>query len=207
MYQGFLQDIASHGYLVIVPGQPNSLSPTRSSAEWQIESIKQARVWAGRLQSSSGSPASFTIDDKKVAIGGHSCGGSETVRNLAEAEDEGITTGIIMNSAGSSESFADVTVPMLWIHGGQNDVEDAQDSNFEFVLNERPDLPVVELGLQTGHLGSFWSPRGGLYAESVRRWLNFQLKGSQEDKAWFLGGNSSSAFKRGWSAVQTNALE
>jgi len=207
MYQQFLQDVASHGYLVITPGQPSSLSKTSSNAQWQLDSITQARAWAGIQGPENGLLTPFTIDTSKAAIGGHSCGGSETVRNLAVADDEGITTGIVMNSAGSSAAFVDVNVPMLWIHGGQTDVEDAQDRNFDFVASERPDLPVVELGLQTGHLGSFWSPRGGIYAESVRRWLDFQLKGNQEEKAWFLGGNSSAAFKRGWSSVQTNALE
>jgi len=207
MYQGFLNEIASHGYLVITPGEPNTLAKGMTTAEWQIESIRQARSWTAPGMATWAGPP-FSLDGTKVAIGGHSCGGSETLRNLADPDvAEEITTGIIMNSAGSSASFDDVTIPTLWIHGGQTDVEDAQDSNFDYVASSRPELPVVELGLQTGHLGSFWSPRGGIYAETVRRWLAYQLKNSKEDKDWFIGGNSSAAAKRGWSSIQTNAFE
>jgi len=198
MYQAFLTDIASHGFFVITPGEPAKLSPERSTADWQIESIRQARAWKA---------PPFAIDGSRAAIGGHSCGGGETLRNLVDSDGEEITTGIILNSAGDPESFSDLNIPTLWVHGGQTDVEDAQDRNFEFVSYFRPDLPVVELGLQTGHLGSFWSPRGGIYSETVTRWLSYQLKNSKEDKDWFLGGKKSEAAKRGWSSVQTNALE
>jgi len=196
MYQGFLQEIASHGYLVVVPGPPNALAKGMTTADWQLDSIAQARGWAS---------APFTIDREKVAIGGHSCGGGETIRNLARVDPGQVTTGLVMNSAGRSTQFDDVNVPMLWVHGGQTDTEDAASANFDYIIENRPELPVALVGFQTGHLGSYWRPRGGLYAETVVHWLNGQLKDDVNEKAWFVGGNYSAAAKRGWT-IDTNAL-
>jgi hypothetical protein len=58
----------------------------------------------------------------------------------------------------------------------------------------------------TGHLGSFQTRRGGLYAETALHWLNWQLKDQAEEKKFFLGGTiDSPAAKRGW-RIQSNML-
>lgn len=206
MYEAFLSEIASHGYLVVAPGPPNSLIG-QHTADWQTKSIALAKSWR------RGAP--FAIDADMVAVAGHSCGGGETMRNLAADPENIITTGIILNAAGGSPAavLGKVTAPMLWVNGGKNDlnVEAAMDANLAWVKRNRPTLPVFEVGLQTGHLGSFWSPRGGIYAETVVRWLDWHLKEDWRAEAWFSGGEGaqdleSPAAQRGWK-VQTNAID
>jgi hypothetical protein len=102
MYQAFLQEIASHGYFVIARGEPTKLDPGRTNAEWQMERVRMARNMAN---------APVTVDKSKVAIGGHSCGGGETVCNLASAEEGEITTGLIFNSGGQESMFEEVLAP------------------------------------------------------------------------------------------------
>jgi hypothetical protein len=51
---------------------------------------------------------------------------------------------------------------------------------------------------ETGHLGSFYTPRGGIYAETSLHWLNWLLKDQAEEKKFFMGGDDSPATKRGW---------
>lgn len=196
MYQGFLQEIASHGYLVVVPGRPNELGKKGTTADWQLESIAQARAWT---------TAPFEVDKTKVAIAGHSCGGSETLRNLGRTTSDQVTTGIVMNSAGQSEAYEDIDVPILLVHGGQTDTENRADANFDWVSENKEDTPIAEIGLQTGHLGSYWRPRGGIYAETVVRWLNWNLKGNANEKLYFSGGKESPAAKRGWQ-IKTNNI-
>jgi hypothetical protein len=196
MYQAFLQEVASHGYLVIAPGARDKLDQGRSTADWQLDTISQARGWAN---------APFSIDRTKVAVGGHSCGGGETFRNLARVDPSEVTTGLIFNSASPPEVLDDISVPMLWVHGGQTDTEDRISANLDYVSKSRPELPVALVGLQTGHLGSFWWPRGGIYAETAVKWLNGQLKNVTEDKNFFYGEKKSGAAKRGW-AVDSNNL-
>lgn len=195
MYQAFLSEIAAHGYLVIAPGPPNNMTG-RSNAGWQTASIAQAKQW---------DRAPFTVAADKVAVAGHSCGGGETTRNLAADTAGVIRTGILMNSPGGSSAFSRVSAPMLWVHGGKVDTEAAMDANFAWVQQNRPDLAVVEVGLQTGHLGSFWSARGGIYAETVVHWLDWLLKDDTAAGAWFTGGVQSAAAQRGWK-FQANAI-
>jgi hypothetical protein len=196
MYQAFLQEVASHGYLVVAPGPRDKLGNGRSTAAWQVASIAQAKNWTS---------APFTIDRTKIAVGGHSCGGGETFRNLASFDPGEVTTGLIFNSASSDEVLNEIAAPMLWVHGGQTDTEDRISANLDFVARSRPELPVALVGLQTGHLGSFWWPRGGIYAETAVKWLNGHLKNITEDKQYFYGEKKSGAATRGW-AVDSNNL-
>jgi hypothetical protein len=208
MYQPFLEEIASHGYLVITPGSPNTLSSKKSDKEWQKGSVMQTRSWA-KLPATHELAAPFEIDTRKVALGGHACGGVETFKNLADLDAIGYATGVIINSFTDPYKLRQIGSPMLWIHGGHRDVQDDQEANFKFVALTKPELPVVQLGLQTGHKGSFSSKRGGIYAETVKKWLDYQLKGNLADRQWFLpmGWNASAASLRGWKDINVNGMK
>jgi len=198
MYAGYLTEIAAKGYFVIAPGKPTILDKGMTNADWQMQSIEMARSFQ---------PTGFKINARKVGVAGHSCGGSETLRNLASDDEDRITTGIILNSGGASTQYDEVKAPILLIHGGQKDVGRVADSNFEYIQENRQDLPVFKAVLETGHLGSFFSqPRGGIYAETTVRWLDWQLKGRPMAAAWFKGGAQSEAAKRGWK-TESNAID
>jgi len=196
MYQAFLHEIASHGFLVIANGPRDALDPGRSTADRQIDSVKYARKWAN---------APFTVDKDKIAFGGHSCGGGETSRNLAQLNRGQVTTGLIFNSVGQNEDLRRTNVPLLLVHGGKTDTEARATEAFNYVQRANSDLPIALVGLQTGHLGSFWWPRGGIYAETAVKWLNGYLKNNRTDKAFFEGGRRSPAATRGW-AISSNNL-
>jgi len=190
MYSAFLTEIASHGYLVVVPGRPNTRDKGMTTASWQMESIDYAGNWT---------TAPFRPDLSRVAIGGHSCGGMESVTNAAADKSKKIKTVLLLNSGGSEAAMKKITAPVLIIHGGDEDLAvPAADENFQLLADESPTLPVFKAVLQTGHLGSFWSTRGGIYAETVVHWLDWQLKGQSWAKNWFVGGEDSPAAKRGW---------
>jgi len=199
MYQEFLREIASHGYLVVAPGAPNNVTAGRTSQAFQQESVQLARAF--------GNSAPFSVDTSKVALAGHSCGGGETLRNLATVDTEAqVATGLIFNSGGSQQQIREVVSPMLWVHGGLNDTQETMERNLEYVERERPDLRVALVGLQTGHLGSFWSPRGGIYAETAVKWLDATLKNDLTSQDYFVGGPNSPAAKRGWE-VDSNGFD
>jgi len=192
MYSAFLTEIASHGYLVVAPGRPTIKDPGTTTARWQMDSIDYAGNWT---------TAPFRPDLSNVAVGGHSCGGIESVTNAASPVSQNkIKTILLLNSGGSEASMQKIKAPVLIIHGGDEDIAvPAADENFQVLADEVPTLPVFKAVLQTGHLGSFWSPRGGIYAETVVHWLDWQLKGQKVAKSWFVGGEESEAAKRGWS--------
>lgn len=190
MYSAFLTEIASQGYLVVAPGAPNILDKNMTTAKWQTESIDYALNWK---------EAPFVVNKEAIAVGGHSCGGMESLRNLANDSNKLIKTGLILNSGGKSEVYNNITAPLLFIHGGDKDIAKVADGNFKYITENLPKLVAFKAVLETGHLGSYWSrPRGGIYAETSVRWLDWQLKGDKEAGKWFEGGVQCGAAKRGW---------
>jgi hypothetical protein len=189
MYAAFLTEIASHGYLVITPGPPNQLLKGMTTAKWQTDSIDYALNWK---------EAPFRIDRQAIAIGGHSCGGIESLKNVANDPSSLIKTALILNSASSDTTFDSITSPLLIIHGGETDIALPVEDNFRYIKENVPDLVAFKAVLQTGHLGSFWSSRGGIYAETSVRWLDWHLKGERGGRKWFQGAEESGAAKRGW---------
>jgi hypothetical protein len=196
MYGAFLTEIASQGYLVVAPGAPNILEKGSTDATWQLDSIDYAINWEN---------APFKINKKAIAIGGHSCGGMESLQNLAKDENNLIKTALILNSGGADATYDKITASLLIIHGGEKDIAKGADDNFNYIVENLPELVTFKAVLETGHLGSFWSPRGGIYAETSVKWLDWQLKRSKEAQKWFEDGLQSGAAKRGWK-VESNGI-
>jgi hypothetical protein len=196
MYAAFLSEIASQGYLVIAPGAPNILGKNTTTAQWQLDSISYALNWT---------EAPFKVNKNAVAIGGHSCGGMESMSNLAKDKNGLIKTALILNSGAKNTTLDAITASLLIIHGGEKDVAaKPSESNFKYIVKNLPKLVAFKAVLETGHLGSFWSrPRGGIYAETSVKWLDWQLKGSKEAQKWFEGAGQSGAAKRGWKVEST----
>jgi hypothetical protein len=196
MYSVFLTEIASQGYFVIAPGQPY-VQASGTTRIWQMESIDWASNWKN---------APFTVDKTKIAVAGHSCGGGETAANLALDTNHRLTTGLIMNSGSAQpDNLVKITAPILWVNGGAPDNEARSESNYNLIVKTNPTVPIFKAVLDTGHLGSYWSPRGGIYAETAVRWLDWHLKGKAEAKKWFVGGDKSPGALRGW-RVASNAI-
>jgi hypothetical protein len=197
MYEDFHKEIASHGYFVITHGDINQKYPGPSyPATWQTASVDMAAKWNN---------APIKLDFTKVALGGHSCGAAQTARNLAEDKAGRFKTGLIMNSQSTNANdMAASRVPLLFINGGQPDNANLANQKYDTVVTKNPTLPIFKAVLETGHLGSYWSPRGGVYAETVVRWLDWQLKGDEEAHKWFAGDITSPAAVRGWKVTSKN---
>lgn len=197
-YATFLTEIASQGYFVVAPGKPNVLDKGMTTAAWQMESIDMASSWTN---------TPVKINSKKIAVGGHSCGGMESLKNLAADKDHRLTTGLILNSGGKNAQYDNITVPLLFITGGEKDVAGPPtETNFKYIEKNLKALPAFKAVLETGHLGSYWGPRGGIYAETVVHWLDWQLKDKPRAGSYFKGGQSSPAAARGWK-VESHAID
>ena len=201
MYKDFLSEIASHGYLVIAHGAINQTYNTKGGnpsypASWQVESVDMAANWKD-------SPTK--LDLTKVALGGHSCGGGQSALNIAKDGGKRFKTGLVLNSSSSnSTDMANSKVPLLFINGGQQDNGPGADQKYASIIRDNPTLPIFKAVMETGHLGSFWKTRGGLHAETVVRWLDWQLKGNETAHVWFVGEDQSPAALRGWKVQSKN---
>ena len=209
----FLNEIASHGFLVIATGYiPMEEKPYRgpmSTSAQQIESID----WAIAQNADKNSPYYGRIDVEHIAAAGMSCGGLQTLDN---ATDPRLTTIMICNSGlfinpgtavpnmpmPDKERLQEITVPVIYILGGPEDIayENGMDDFHRLVK-----VPAFAANYPVGHGGTYRQDHGGEFTVPALAWLQWQLKGDQEAAKLFRGADCGLANREGWT-VEKNGL-
>jgi Dipeptidyl aminopeptidases/acylaminoacyl-peptidases len=209
----FLNEIASHGFLVIATGYiPMEEKPFRgpmSTSAQQIESID----WAIAQNADKNSPYYGRIDVEHIAAAGMSCGGLQTLDN---ATDPRLTTIMICNSGlfinpgtavpnmpmPAKERLQEITVPVIYILGGPEDIayENGMDDFHRLVK-----VPAFAANYPVGHGGTYRQDHGGEFTVPALAWLQWQLKGDKEAAKLFQGADCGLANREGWT-VEKNGL-
>lgn len=187
-YERMLVDLASHGYVVIALGDIKFTPDERVVAHTTQEMVRKAIDWIKGESARDNSPYKGNVDTERIAAAGHSCGGAQV---LANASDSDLKTCLILNAgmgdmemAGASrESLCHLTVPVLYMTGGP---EDVAYSNALLDYDRISGVPVTHADLATaGHGGTYHEQRGGDFGRMVRDWLDWQLKGKESNKRIF----------------------
>jgi dienelactone hydrolase len=209
----FLNEIASHGFLVIATGYiPMEEKPYRgpmSTSAQQIESID----WAIAQNADKNSPYYGRIDVDHIAAAGMSCGGLQTLDN---ATDPRLKTIMICNSGlfinpgtavpnmpmPNKERLQEITVPVIYILGGPEDIayENGMDDFHRLVK-----VPAFAANYPVGHGGTYRQEHGGEFTVPALAWLQWQLKGDKEAAKLFQGADCGLANREGWT-VEKNGL-
>jgi len=209
----FLNEIASHGFLVIATGYiPMEEKPYRgpmSTSAQQIESID----WAIAQNADKDSPYYGRIDVDHIAAAGMSCGGLQTLDN---ATDPRLKTIMICNSGlfinpgtavpnmpmPAKDRLQEITVPVIYILGGPEDIayENGMDDFHRLVK-----VPAFAANYPVGHGGTYRQDHGGEFTVPALAWLQWQLKGNQEAAKLFQGADCGLANREGWT-VEKNGL-
>ena len=209
----FLNEIASHGFLVIATGYiPMEEKPYRgpmSTSAQQIESID----WAIAQNADKNSPYYGRIDVEHIAAAGMSCGGLQTLDN---ATDPRLTTIMICNSGlfinpgtavpnmpmPAKDRLQEITVPVIYILGGPEDIayENGMDDFHRLVK-----VPAFAANYPVGHGGTYRQEHGGEFTVPALAWLQWQLKGDQEAAKLFQGADCGLANREGWT-IEKNGL-
>jgi hypothetical protein len=200
-----LLEIASHGYLVIVPGsiysgpgaivRPAELPPAGPNVVLtRHEQLGEAITWALAENSRAGSAYYGLIDPEAVAVSGFSCGGLQALFN---AGDERVRTVVMMNSGLFPEgptTMAGMTAdksllrklhtPILYVLGGTTDIAYTGGMDDFSKINY---VPAAVANIDKGHGGTYWEPNGGAAAQVVIKWLNWQLRGDADARRMFVG--------------------
>lgn len=147
------------------------------------------------------------LDLDHVAAMGQSCGGAQV---LGVAHDPRIKTCVMLNSGigdmsmmGSTvETLEDLHQPMFYMIGGPSDIayENAQ-LDYERIADN---IPVVMLNSKDGHNGTYYEKYGGNYAKAVVKWMDWQLKGREEQSAMFLDDEYLKKVFPEWQGVRKN---
>jgi dienelactone hydrolase len=165
--------------------------------------------WAIAQNADPKSPFFRKLDPSKVAVMGHSCGGLQTIRISADPRIKG---GVLFNSgvfptpmpdrpdsalSVSKDELNRLHAPIAYIIGGPSDIAwpQAVDDAARVVH-----VPLFFAHKNIGHGGTFWTaPNGGEYGVIARHWLNYTLKGSKADGAYFTGKSCGLCKVQGWS--------
>lgn len=204
----FLNEIASHGYLVVATGYiPMSDEPYQgemSTTQQQIESID----WAIEQNADPQSPYYGKIDTQHICVAGMSCGGLQSLFNCA---DPRITALMICNSGlfklenaaqavggmpmPPKSKLEDIHTPVFYILGGKEDIayENGMD-DFQLIKH----VPAYVANYPVGHGGTYREAHGGEFTIPALAWLNWQLKNDRQAAKMLTGKHPRLLKRSGW---------
>jgi hypothetical protein len=114
-FAGFLTELASHGYVIIVSGQGNAFT-TQTTNKDMADSIN----WAVK----NSAAARYNIDTERIGTAGQSCGGIQALH--VGVEDSRVKLITLFNSgslnARDTATTKQVKVPIGYFLGGSGDI-------------------------------------------------------------------------------------
>ena len=209
----FLNEIASHGYVVIatgyMPQDTGFYKGPMSSSQQQVESID----WALAKNADKSSYFFEKLDTKNIAAAGMSCGGLQTLFNCA---DQRLKTIMICNSGLFIEpveampgmpmppksKLDELHTPIIYILGGNEDIayQNGMD-DFHRINN----VPAFAANYPVGHGGTYGEQYGGEFSVVALAWLNWQLKGDNKAAEMFKGNEPLLGKREKWT-IEKNSL-
>ena len=213
----FLNEIASHGFLVVATGHiPMEEKPYRgpmSSTEQQIESMD----WVEAMNADPSSPYYQKIDVKNICVAGMSCGGLQTLYNCA---DPRIRTLMVCNSGlfnqqnahqavggmpmPPKEKLNDIHCPIIYILGGETDI--AYNNGMDD-FHRISHVPACAVNFPVGHGGTYRQPHGGEFSVVALAWLQWQLKGDKQAAKMFKGKKCQLSTRQGWTIEKNKKMK
>jgi dienelactone hydrolase len=213
----FLNEIASHGYIVVatgfMPQEGERYHGPMSTTEQQIEAMD----WVVAQNADKNSPYYNKIDVKNICVAGMSCGGLQTLFNCA---DERIKTLMICNSglfnqenAGSAvggmpmppkAKLKEIHTSIIYILGGEKDIAYGNGMDDFHRIDH---VPACATNFPVGHGGTYAQPHGGEFTVVALAWLNWQLKGDKKAAKMFKGANCGLSQREGWTIEKNELLD
>lgn len=219
-----LLEVASHGYLVIVPGsiytgpgaieRPANLPPAGPNVVLtKHEQLAEAISWALAENERVGSAYYGRIDPAAVAVSGFSCGGLQAMFN---GGDPRVATVVMMNSGlfpegpttmagmtGDKSLLQQLHTPILYVLGGETDIAYTAGMDDYAKISH---VPAAVANIDRGHGGTYWDENGGAAAQVVVLWLNWHLRGDSDARKQFVGDNCGLCRDTAWS-LQTKGFD
>ena len=210
----FLNEIASHGFLVIAIGTMPKESGEQNKERSTSSKLRDAIDWAIAQNSDEKSAYFKKIDTKNIGVAGMSCGGLQA---LEVAPDPRVTTLLVANSGIFIEPIRGNAMPMmpqldkthlpkihtptLYLLGGPSDIAYKNGMDDVAKLNH---VPVFVGNLDVGHGGTYAQPHGGDFAKVATAWFSWQLKGDKKAGKLFTGNPPGLSKFAGWSFDKKN---
>ena len=213
----FLEEIASHGYVVAAiereneQGGGNMFDPAvvaRQKADGL--SLVQVVDWLEKENARAGSDFYKMVDPMCVSAAGYSCGGLQALA-IGVGGDERVKCLTILSSGITNpgdglagfllkEDLARIKVPVGYFIGGESDIAYMNGLDDYRRISH---VPVVFANYDAGHGETFGKPHGGTFAQMAIKWLDYNLKGKEENGKIFRYCEPGDAFG-GWRIESKN---
>ena len=202
-YERMLNEMASHGYVVVGIGAFEMVDSERDDGGSDEKMVVEAIEWLVKQERARNSDYYKAINVKNIALSGHSCGGAQAIANCANTR---VKTLLIMNAGmggmsmggASPQSLNSLHCPIIYLTGGPGDVA-YENAKTDFG-NVRKQAAWADLS-NAGHGGTYWDKYGGEFGRLALKWMDWHLKGYQQNARIFLKPDLS-GFSSNWS-VQT----
>lgn len=211
----FLNEIASHGFLVIatghIPMDDREYRGESSTSEQQLQSVD----WAMAQNQDEDSPFYGRVDTDAIAAAGMSCGGLQTLDNSADPRFKTLmimNSGLFVNPAGAvpgmpmpeKEKLQRIKVPVIYILGGPEDIayENGMDDYYRLTK-----VPAFAANYPVGHGGTYGQPHGGEFTVPALAWLQWQLQGNEDAAKLFTGDVCGLALREGWTVEKNDLID
>jgi dienelactone hydrolase len=211
LFEVFLRQVASHGYLAISIGPKDAPLPAFAQNRTPGQASEPARAplpmskdeqmidaidWAVKENARKDSPYYQHLNTDRIAVMGQSCGGLQTI---FASGDPRVKTSVLWNSGvfvnntdstarsiskARKEDLAKLHAPIAYFIGGTTDVAYP---NAEDDFKRIDKVPVFKANLNVGHGGTFRHPGAGWFGEVGVAWLDWQLKGDAGAAKYFKG--------------------
>ncbi|MBO4429766.1 MAG: glycosyl hydrolase 53 family protein [Bacteroidaceae bacterium] len=205
-YERMLNEMASHGYLVVAIGKMKVNDDDREDGGSNEKQVVEAIDWVVKQVGLKTSDYYKAVDVNNVAAAGHSCGGAQAIANCANTR---MKTLLIMNAGmggmsmggASPQSLKQLHCPLIYMTGGPDDVAyNNAKSDFGSITK----VPVVWADLSTaGHGGTYWDPQGGEFGRVALKWMDWHLKGYSQNANIFLKPSETKVFPK-WKIQNKN---
>ena len=208
----FLNEVASHGFLVIAIGPLPEEGAQGGPGERSTSSqLTDAIDWALEQNKNSESPYFNAVDTEMIGVSGMSCGGLQA---LEVAPDPRLKTVGVFNSgilpqpggfpgmpALAKDHLEKIHTPTLYLLGGESDI--AYNNGMDD-FNRIDHVPVFVANMDVGHGGTYRQPYGGEFARVATAWYQWILKGDIEAGKMFTGETPGLAASELWTVDKKN---
>jgi hypothetical protein len=214
--RNFLQEIASHGFLVIAVGPVRGPRNEQSGAARDLGDTHSVQLadaidWAIAENTRAGSQYAGKLATDAIALMGYSCGGLQA---LAQSGDERVKTLVLWNSgviaaedprAAAMEVGKDIlkslSMPVAYIAGGPSDI--AYGNSVDDV-SRIEGVPLFFGNIDVSHSGTYAEPNGGAFGQVGSAWLQWQLKGDMTSAKIFVGADCGLCQDPAWTVEKKN---
>lgn len=206
-YQNMLNEMASHGYVVVGIGAFEMTDDERDDGGSNEKMVVEAYNWLVKQEKLATSDYYHAINVKNIALSGHSCGGAQAIANCGKSW---VKTLLIMNAGmggmsmggASPSTLNSLHCPLIYMTGGTGDV--AYENAKTDYNKVKKAVPVAWADLSNaGHGGTYWDKYGGQFAKLALKWMDWHLKGYKQNARIFLKPELK-GFSTNWSIKTRN---